>query len=51
MSDALRPEIHVREPSTSHSLTVQRLHRWIDGVTTSPAEVLLRARVKHLLGR
>jgi hypothetical protein len=44
-------EIQVREPSSSHSLTVQQLHRWIDGVTTSPTEVLRRARVKQLLGR
>ena len=29
----------------------QQLHRWTDGVTTSPAEVLRRARVKQLLGR
>ena len=28
-----RLEIHVREPSTVHSLTVQQLHRWVDGVT------------------
>jgi hypothetical protein len=34
-----------------HSLTMQQLHRWIDGVTASPAEVLRRARVKQLLGR
>ena len=46
-----RLEIQVREPSTIHSLTVQQLHRWIDGGTTSPAEVLRRARVKQLLGR
>jgi hypothetical protein len=46
-----RLEIHVREPVTIHSLTVQQLHRWVDGVTTSPAEVLRRTRVKHLLGR
>jgi hypothetical protein len=46
-----RLEIQVREPSTIHSLTVQQLHRWIDAVTTSPAEVLRRARVKQLLGR
>ena len=45
-----RLEIAVREPSTIHSLTVQQLHRWIDGVTTSPAEVLRRACVKQLLG-
>jgi hypothetical protein len=46
-----RLEIHVREPSTLHTLSVQQLNRWIDGVTTSPAEVLRRARVKQLLGR
>ena len=46
-----RLEIQVREPSTVHSLSVQQLHRWVDGVTTSPAEVLRRARVKQLLGR
>jgi hypothetical protein len=46
-----RLEIEVREPSTIHSLTVQQLDRWVDGVTASPAEVLRRARVKQLLGR
>jgi len=45
-----RLEIAVREPSTIHCLSVQQLRRWIDGVTTSPAEVLRRARVKQLLG-
>jgi hypothetical protein len=42
-------EIQVREPSTSHSLTVQQLHRWVDGVTKSPAEVLRRTKLKRLL--
>ena len=46
-----RLEIAVREPSTLHSLTVQQLQRWVDGVTTSPAEVLRRTRVKQLLAR
>lgn len=45
-----RLEIAVREPSTLHSLTVQQLQRWVSGVTTSPAEVLRRAKVKQLLG-
>src|SRR5262245_3632215 len=44
-----RLEIQVREPATVHSLTVQQLHRWIDGGTSSPADVLRRARVKQLL--
>jgi len=44
-----RLEIAVREPSTMHTLTVQQLHRWVNGVTTSPAEVLRWTKVKHLL--
>ena len=46
-----RLEIQVRQPSTVHSLSVQQLDRWVDGVTASPAEVLRRARIKQLLGR
>ena len=42
-------EIAVREPSTQYTLTVQQLQRWVNSVTTSPAEVLRRARVKQLL--
>jgi hypothetical protein len=45
-----RLEIQVREPTSIHTLSVQQLHRWIESVTTSPAEVLRRARVKQLLG-
>ena len=46
-----RLEIQVREPSTIHSLTVQQLHRWVDGTTTNPGEVLRRTRVRQILGR
>jgi hypothetical protein len=45
-----RLEIQVREPTSIHTLSVQQLHRWVESVTTSPAEVLRRARVKQLLG-
>jgi len=51
LGPSTRLEIQVREPATLHSLTVQQLHRWVDGVTASPAEVLRRSRVKHLLGK
>ena len=44
-----RLEIQVREPSTVHSLTVQQLHRWVDGVTKSPAKALRRTKLKRLL--
>ena len=49
LGPASRLEIAVREPSTMHSLTVQQLQRWASGITTSPAEVLRRTKVKHLL--
>jgi hypothetical protein len=45
-----RLTIEVREPSTVHSLTVTQVQRWIDGMTSSPADVLRRARVKQQLG-
>ena len=44
-------EIQVREPSTVHSLTVQQLHRWLEGVTPSAGDVLRRARVRQMLGK
>jgi hypothetical protein len=50
LGPATRLEIQVRQPATVHSLTVQQLQRWVDGVTTSPAEVLRRARVRQMLG-
>ncbi len=45
-----RLDIYVREPPTTHSLTVAQLHRWIDAGTKSPADVLRRARVRQHLG-
>ena len=45
-----RLEIAVREPGTVHTLSVQQLQRWLEGVTASPAEVLRRAKVRQLLG-
>jgi hypothetical protein len=42
-------EIQVREPSTHHTLSVQQLQRWINGITGSPAETLRKARLRQLL--
>jgi hypothetical protein len=44
-----RLKIQVREPATQHVITVDRLTKWINGVTTSPVETLRRAKVKQLL--
>lgn len=37
-------------PITPHSLTINQLQRWINGVPTGPAEVLRRAKLKQMLG-
>jgi hypothetical protein len=42
-------EISVREPATSHILTVQQLQRWLNGIADSPADVLRKAKLKASL--
>jgi hypothetical protein len=43
-------EIQVREPATTHVLTLAKIRQWCDGVAVSPDEVLKRKRVKSLVG-
>jgi hypothetical protein len=43
-------EIQVREPPTCHRITVHQIHRWCDGIATSPDETLKKGRLKQLLG-
>jgi hypothetical protein len=42
-------DVEVREPATSHRVTVQQLRRWCDGVTANPGETLRKAQLKQLL--
>lgn len=51
LGPATRLEISVREPAAAHIVSVQQLHRWLDGVTKSPADVLRKSKLKHLIGR
>jgi len=52
-ADAIAPgtelEIQVREPATSHRLTVRQIQRGCDGVAVSPDETLKKRRLKQLL--
>ena len=52
-ADAIAPatelEIQVREPATSHRLTVRQIQRWCDGIAVSPDETLKKRRLKQLL--
>jgi hypothetical protein len=42
-------EVQVREPATTHLITVAQLRRWVDGIAISPDETLKRRRLKMLL--
>jgi hypothetical protein len=42
-------EVKVCEPATTHTVSVQQIQRWCDGVAVSPDEILKRERVKQLL--
>jgi hypothetical protein len=44
-------EVQVREPATTHTVSIAQIRRWCDGVTVSPDEVLKRKRVRELLPR
>jgi hypothetical protein len=52
-ADAIAPgtevEIQVREPATSHRLTVRHIQRECDGAAVSPAETQKKRRLKQLL--
>jgi hypothetical protein len=43
-------EIQLREPPTSHRVTLHQIHRWCDGIAASPDETLKKRRLKQLLG-
>ena len=42
-------EIQVRDPATSHRLTIGQIQRWCEGVAVSPDETLKKRRLKQLL--
>jgi hypothetical protein len=44
-------DVQVREPATTHTVSVAQIRRWCDGVTVSPDEVLKRKRVRERLPR
>jgi hypothetical protein len=52
-ADAIAPgtelDVQVREPASSHRLTVQQIRRWCDGGAVSPDETLKKRRLKQLI--
>jgi len=44
-----RLEIQVRQPATTHSVSLAQLRRWVEGIAVSPDETLRKRRLKALL--
>ena len=42
-------EIEVREPSTTHAISLQQVERWLAGATTNPNEATKKAKLKMML--
>ncbi len=42
-------EVAVVEPVVKHTVSVQQIERWLDGVTKSPGERLKKDRLKAML--
>jgi hypothetical protein len=42
-------EIEVREPSTTHVLSVDQVERWLAGATANPTEATKKKKLKLLL--
>jgi hypothetical protein len=42
-------DIEVRNPGTSHSISLQQVERWLGGATTNPNEAMKKAKLKMLL--
>ena len=42
-------EVQVREPATTHHVTVAQLRRWCDGIAVSPDDALKKRKLKELL--
>ena len=42
-------EVEVLSPSVRHSLTLKKLHEWLDGGSNSPNQILLKKRLRALV--
>ena len=44
-------DVEVREPGTTHSISLQQVERWLGGATSSPNEAAKKAKLKTMLMR
>ena len=48
-ADATVFDVEVREPSTTHAISLLQVERWLAGATTNPMESVKKAKLKNLL--
>ena len=49
VGEATLLDVEIRQPSTSHSLSLKQVERWLGGATTNPTEASRKARLKMKL--
>jgi hypothetical protein len=49
VGDATVFDVEVREPSTTHAISLLQVERWLAGATTNPMESVKKAKLKNLL--
>jgi hypothetical protein len=42
-------EVEVRNPGTTHAISLQQVERWLAGATTNPSEASKKVKLKMLL--
>jgi hypothetical protein len=42
-------DVDVREPSTTHSISLQQVERWLGGATGNPSDASKKAKLKMML--
>jgi len=41
--------VEIREPSTTHAISIKQVERWLDSATSSSNEAVKKARLKMML--
>jgi hypothetical protein len=42
-------DVEIREPATTHAISLQQVERWLGGATLNPLEASKKAKLKNLL--
>lgn len=42
-------DVEIREPSTTHTISLQQVEHWLSGATANPNEAMKKAKLKMML--